>query len=102
MRAVLLSLLLGLSACAGLTEQAAYSVSQGSGESPDFGVSALVGPLTPTHAAFNSTGEQVADFHARQICTLGYERLEERTLRFDAGQLAWWRVRCAPYYLTVF
>jgi hypothetical protein len=104
MRAALsLTFALALSACAGLTEQAAYSVSGGSGEAPEFGVSALsAGPMPPNYAAFNKIDPQIADLHARQICTLGYEKLEERTMPYDPGQLMFWRVRCEPYVLTAF
>jgi hypothetical protein len=104
MRAALLVLATLLSACAQLGEQAAYSVSGGSGESPEFGVSAWLGGtnVPANYAAFNASEEAVAAFHAEQICTLGYERLAERTLAFDPGRLAWWRVRCAPYRLALF
>jgi hypothetical protein len=101
--ALLLALPLALAACAELADQAAYSVSGTSGETKDFGVSALAaGPMPENYAAFNRIDEQVADFHARQICTLGYDTLEKRAMAFDPGQLAWWHVRCAPYVLTVF
>jgi hypothetical protein len=104
MRAALfLALLLALSACAGLAEQVGYSFSGTSGESADFGVSALAaGPLPASHATLNKVDPQIADLHARQICTLGYDKLEERTMPYDPGQLAFWRVRCAPYVLTAF
>jgi hypothetical protein len=103
MRAALLALSLALSACAGLAEQAAYSVSGGASPQPEFGVSALVGGAMPAnYAAFNRVDPQVADFHARQICTLGYERLAEDVIAWDPGQLAQWRVRCEPYVLTLF
>jgi hypothetical protein len=101
--APLLAFTLALSACAGIAEQAAYSVSGGSGETAEFGVSALSdGPMPPNYAAFNRIDPKVADFHARQICSLGYDKLDERTMPYEPGQLTWWRVRCAPYVLTVF
>jgi hypothetical protein len=103
MRAALLALPLALSACAGFAEQAAFSVSGGATPSPEFGVSALLdGDMPANYAAFNRTDPQVADFHASQICTLGYEKFDERILAFDPGRLAWWRVRCASYHLAAF
>lgn len=104
MRAALIfALPLALSACAGLVEQASYSVSGGAGESPEFGVSALVdGSMPANYAAFNRVDPSVADFHARQSCTLGYEKLGERTIPYDPGRLEVWQVRCVPYALTVF
>lgn len=101
--ALLLALSLALSACAGIAEQAVYSFAGTSGESSEFGVSALTaGPMPENYAAFNKVDPQIADLHARQNCTLGYDKLEERTMAYDPGQLTWWRVRCAPYVLTVF
>jgi hypothetical protein len=104
MRAVLiLALSLALSACAGLAEQASYSFSGGADESPEFGVSALAdGSMPPNYAAFNRVDPSVADFHARQSCTLGYEKLGERTIPYDPGQLEVWQVRCVPYALAFF
>jgi hypothetical protein len=101
--ALLLASSLALSACAGLAEQAAFSVSGGSGEAPEFGVSALVaGPMPANYAAFNRIDPQIADFHATQICTLGYDKREERTMPYDPGVLGLWRVRCVPYVFTFF
>ncbi|MBX6370262.1 MAG: hypothetical protein IRZ04_20005 [Rhodospirillales bacterium] len=101
--ALILALSLALSACAGLAEQAAYSVSGGVDESPEFGVSALAdGSMPPNYAAFNRVDPSVADFHARQRCTLGYEKLGDRTVPYDPGQLEVWQLRCVPYALAVF
>ena len=101
--ALLLAASFALSACAGIAEQAAYSVSGGSGETQEFGVSALAsGPMAANYQAFNRIDPQVADFHARQICSLGYGKTDERTMPFDPGQLGVWRVRCTPYALSVF
>jgi hypothetical protein len=98
--ALLLAASLALASCAGITEQAVYSVSSGSGESPEFGVSALsAGPMPANYAAFNRIDEHVNDFHAQQFCTLGYDKLEQGTMPYDPGTLAWWRVRCVPYEL---
>jgi hypothetical protein len=104
MRAALIALPLALSACAGFAEQAAFSVSGGGEAPPAFGVSALAATadMPANYAAFNRTDPQAADFHASQICTLGYEKLGERTLTFAPGRLVWWEVRCTPYHLAAF
>jgi hypothetical protein len=103
MRAALIALTFSLSACAGIADQAVYSVSGGASEQPDFGVSALASgeDMPANYAAFNKVDPQVADFHARQVCTLGYEKLAEQMLAWDPGQLAWWRVTCVPYVLSL-
>jgi hypothetical protein len=68
------------------------------GNGPDFGVAGLVpGPLPAGYDGFNNVGPQVAATHAAQVCTLGYEKLDEQSQPGDPIAFAEWHVRCNPY-----
>jgi hypothetical protein len=68
------------------------------GYGPDFGAAGLQqGQLPPGYAGFNNTGPQVAAQHASQICTRGYETLDQGTAPGDPVPFVDWRVRCNAY-----
>ena len=68
------------------------------GYGPEFGTAGLTdAPLPPGYAGFNNQGPQVAAQHASQICTLGYQTLDQATQPGDPVPFDDWRVRCNVY-----
>jgi hypothetical protein len=65
--------------------------------SPEFGVTALPGPVPAGYAAFNRVSPDVADAHARSICTQGYQKTGEQTLPGEQTSFLAWRVKCNTY-----
>jgi hypothetical protein len=68
------------------------------GDGPEFGTAGLAsGELPPGYAGFNNTDPQIPAQHANQICTLGYQTLDQGTQPGDPVPFVDWRVRCSVY-----
>jgi hypothetical protein len=71
-------------------------------DGPIFGLSALPqAPQEPGYAGFNNASPQVADTHAAQVCTLGYQRLAEDLAPGEPVNFTVWRARCNLYRPTL-
>jgi hypothetical protein len=67
-----------------------------------FGVTGLRGEnFQPGYAEFNNTDPNVNAYHASQVCTLGYDVLDKKTLPASPGEFRYWSVRCHPYRLSL-
>ena len=79
--------LTGLGGCAGSTPQ-------------DFTVAGVIG--NPGASQFANTDPAIDDVLAKQICTDGYDKLGEQSIPADKGSYSQWKLRCAPYRLSLF
>ena len=68
------------------------------GNGPEFGVAGLEQAKLPAgYAGFNNVGPDIAARHAAQICTQGYQVIEQGTAPGDPAGIVEWRVRCNAY-----
>jgi hypothetical protein len=79
--------LAGLGGCTGGTPQ-------------EFTVAGVMG--NPGASEFANTDPAINDVLAKQICTDGYDKLDEQSIPADKGSYSQWKLRCTPYRLSVF
>ena len=100
-RALALSALLLLAACAsdpGSDATLPQWITGYPGYGPEFGTAGLASDqLPPGYAGFNNTDPQLAAQHAAQICTLGFQSLDQATVPGEPIGFATNRVRCSVY-----
>jgi hypothetical protein len=91
---------LALGACDIFVES--FSRTSLSAEDPQvFGVTRLHGQnFEPQFAGFNNTDPGVTDWKAKELCTLGYDKLNETVQPADPGEFVATDIRCTPYRFT--
>jgi hypothetical protein len=66
----------------------------------EFTVAGVIG--NPGASQFANTDPAINDVLAKQICTDGYEKLDEQSIPADKGSYSQWKLRCTPYRVSLF
>jgi hypothetical protein len=95
--AALIGLML-LASCASQVEGLPQWVTGFPADGPSFGVVTLPqAPIQPGYAGFSKASPDLLATHADQICTLGWQKIDEETLPGEEVPLTETTLRCNVY-----